>query len=97
MSIFLIQTPRSLPSDRHRMAFWINSHNAFVIKGVLDEYPIESVLKVGWLPHSFFKRKKFQFNDGEIALQALEDAEFVRNNEITIKYLEYDWGLNEQK
>ena len=184
--------PDELPSDKHRMAFWINAYNAFVIKGVLDEYPIKSVLDVGWLPHSFFKRKEFKTKHGEITLQALEneklreafreprihfaincasiscpkllteayraekleeqleaqavifnndksrnyldkgnkvlylshifkwyegdfvkkgegiadyvarylnpdDAEFVRNNEVAIKYLDYDWGLNEQK
>jgi len=184
--------PDELPSDKHRMAFWINAYNAFVIKGVLDEYPIKSVLKVGWIPHSFFKRKEFKTKHGEITLQALEneklreafreprihfaincasiscpkllteayraekleeqleaqavifnndksrnyldkgnkvlylshifkwyagdfvkkgeeiadyvarylnpdDAEFVRNNEVAIKYLDYDWGLNEQK
>lgn len=184
--------PDGLPSDKDRLAFWINAYNAFVIKGVLDEYPIKSVLKVGWIPHSFFKRKEFKTKHGEITLQVLEneklreafreprihfvincasiscpklireaysaekleeqleaqavsfindksrnyldkqnktlylshifkwyegdfvrngegteeyvagylnadDAEFVRNNEITIKYLEYDWGLNEQR
>lgn len=184
--------PRSLPSDKHRMAFWINAYNAFVIKGVLEEYPIKSVRDVGWLPDSFFKRKKFETERGEITLQVLEneklreafreprihfaincasiscpkltkevysaekleeqleaqavsfindksrnyldkknkvlylshifkwyegdfvkngegieeyvagylnadDAEFVSNNEVVVKYLEYDWGLNEQK
>ncbi|KHE92403.1 MAG: DUF547 domain-containing protein [Candidatus Scalindua rubra] len=184
--------PRSLPSDKHRMAFWINVYNAFVIKGVLEEYPIKSVRDVGWLPDSFFKRKKFEIKLGEITLQVLEneklreafreprihfaincasmscpkllteaykaekleeqleaqavsfindrsrnyldrensvlylshifkwyrgdflkraeriedyvagylnpvDAEFVRNNTTTVKYLDYDWNLNEQK
>ena len=184
--------PRSLPSGKHRMAFWINAYNAFVIKGVLEEYPIKSVLKVGLIPHSFFKRKKFKTERGEITLQVLEneklreafreprihfvincasiscpkliteaystekleeqleaqavsfindksrnylekenkvlylsrifkwyegdfikngeritdyvarylnpdDAEFVRNNEVVVKYLDYDWGVNEQK
>lgn len=26
-----------------------------------------------------------------------DDAEFIRNNKVTIKYLDYNWGLNEQK
>ena len=179
-----------LPSDKHRLAFWINAYNAFVLKGVLDEYPIKSVLDVGWLPHSFFKRKEFLTKQGKITLQEIEnvkireafreprihfaincasmscpklltesykagkleeqfetqatsfindksknyldkenrilylssifkwykddfiqngekteayivrylnpdDAEFIRNNKITIKYLDYNWGLNE--
>ncbi|MFQ5962740.1 MAG: DUF547 domain-containing protein [Candidatus Scalinduaceae bacterium] len=184
--------PDTLPTDRHRFAFWINAYNAFVLKGVLEEYPIKSVLDVSWIPHSFFIRKKFKTTHGNITLRTLEneklreafreprihfvincasiscpkllaeaykaekleqqlekqansfinnktknylnkennilylssifkwyegdfikkgekiegyitrylnpdDADYVRNNEITIKYLDYDWGLNEKK
>jgi hypothetical protein len=184
--------PDKLPTDKHRMAFWINAYNAFVLKGVLEEYPIKSVLDVGWLPHSFFKRKEFETKPGKITLREIEneklreafreprihfaincasmscpkliteayraekldqqlkeqalsfvnnkkmnyldkenkvlylssifkwyegdfiqkgekleeyvarylnpeDAEFIRNNTVTIKYLDYNWGLNEQK
>jgi len=184
--------PKNLPTDKHRMAFWINAYNAFVLQGVLEEYPIESVLDVGWLPHSFFKRKKFKTKQGTITLRELEneklreafreprihfaincasmscpkllteaykpgkleqqleeqaisfinnknrnyldredkilyissvfkwykddfvkkgqdivdyilkylneeDSEFIRNNKVTVEYLDYDWGLNEQK
>lgn len=184
--------PDKLPTDKHRLAFWINAYNAFVLKGVLDGYPIKSVLDVGWLPHSFFKRKEFVIKQGKITLQKIEneklresfreprihfaincasmscpkliteaygaeileqqleaqaisfinnksrnyldkenkvlylssifkwykedfirsgekieeyvarylnpeDAGFIRNNKVTVKYLDYDWGLNEQK
>ncbi|MFN3531797.1 MAG: DUF547 domain-containing protein [Candidatus Brocadia sp.] len=184
--------PDKLPTDKHRMAFWINAYNAFVLKGVLEKYPIKSVLDAGWLPHSFFKRKEFVTKLGKITLQKIEneklreafreprihfaincasmscpkliteayraekleqqletqaisfinnkslnyldkgnkilylssifkwykedfvssaekiegyvarylnpdDAEFIRNNKVTVKYLDYDWGLNEQK
>ena len=184
--------PDKLPTDKHRMAFWINAYNAFVLKGVLEEYPIKSVLDVGWLPHSFFKRKEFETKQGKITLREIEneklrdafreprihfaincaskscpkllpeayraekleqqletqvrafvndksknhldkesrifylssifkwykedfvkndekieayiarylnpsDAEFIRNNKVTVKYLDYNWGLNEQK
>ena len=184
--------PDKLPTDKHRLAFWINAYNAVVLKGVLDEYPIKSVLDVGWLPHSFFMRKTFKTQHGNITLRELEnkklrevfqeprvhfaincasmscpklltetykagkleeqfetqatsfindksknyldkgnrilylssifkwykddfiqngekieayiarylnpdDAEFIRNNKVTIRYLDYNWGLNEQK
>jgi len=182
--------PDKLPSNKHRLVFWINAYNAFVLKGVLEEYSIKSVLDVGWLPHSFFKRKEFLTKQGKITLQEIEnvkireafreprihfaincasmscpklltesykagkleeqfetqatsfindksknyldkenrilylssifkwykddfiqngekteayiarylnpdDAEFIRNNKVTIKYLDYNWGLNE--
>ncbi|MDE1889023.1 MAG: DUF547 domain-containing protein [Planctomycetota bacterium] len=184
--------PDKLPTDKHRLAFWINAYNAFVLKGVLEEYPIKSVLAVGWLPHSFFIRKVFETKHENITLRELEnkklretfreprihfaincasmscpklitevyraekleqqletqaisfinnksrnyldrenkvlylssifkwykedfvssgekieeyiarylnteDAESIRNNKVTVKYLDYDWGLNEQK
>lgn len=184
--------PETLPSEKHRLTFWINAYNAFVIKGVLEEYPIKSVCDVGWIPHSFFIRKKFETRHGNITLRAIEnekirkpfkeprihfaincasmscprllteayraekleqqletqakffinnksknyldrengilylssifkwfegdfiknagkieeyiakylnadDAEFIRNNKVTIKYLDYDWSINEQK
>lgn len=65
--------PDDLPSDKHHLAFMINAYNAFVLQGVLEEYPIESVRDVGWLPDSFFKRKKFETKLGEITLQVLEN------------------------
>lgn len=184
--------PDTLLSDKHRLAFWINAYNAFVLKGVLEEYPIKSVLDVGWIPHSFFIRKKFKTKQGKVTLRGIEneklretfneprihyaiscasmscpklrteayraekleqqlddqaryflnnkkknyldkenkilhlssifkwyeedfikkgekieeyvvkylsqdDAEFIRNNKVTVKHLDYDWGLNEQK
>ncbi len=184
--------PDTLPSDKHRLVFWINAYNAFVLKGVLEEYPIKSVLDVGWIPHGFFIRKKFKTKQGKITLREIEnemlreafheprihfaiscasmscpklrteayrteklehqlddqarsflnnrkknyldkekkilylssiftwyeedfvkkgekieeyaakylnqdDAEFIRNNKVIVKYLDYDWGLNEQK
>lgn len=30
--------PTGLPTDRDRLAFWINAYNAFAIKGILDGY-----------------------------------------------------------
>lgn len=64
--------PDALPSDKHRLAFWINAYNAFNIKGVLEEYPIQSVLDVGWFPHSFFIFKKFNTQKGMITLRRIE-------------------------
>jgi hypothetical protein len=35
--------PDTLPSARHRLAFWINAYNAYTLKVVSDNYPIESI------------------------------------------------------
>ncbi len=65
--------PDSLPSDKHRLAFWINAYNTFVLFGVLEEYPIKGVLEVGLVPHSFFRLKKFRTKHGKITLTTLEN------------------------
>ena len=64
--------PDTLPSDNHRLAFWINAYNAFVLKGVVDAYPIKSVTKIGLIPYSFFKVRKFDTKHGRITLDKLE-------------------------
>ncbi|MGR3176704.1 MAG: DUF547 domain-containing protein [Candidatus Anammoxibacter sp.] len=65
--------PDSLATDKDRLAFWINAYNAFVLFGVVEEYPIKSVLKVGTIPHSFFIFKTFKTNQGKITLRKLEN------------------------
>ena len=38
-----------------RLAFWINAYNAYMVKQVLDHYPLESVRSIGLLPFAAFK------------------------------------------
>lgn len=38
-----ISDPNKLKSDESKMAFWINAYNAFTIKAIVDNYPIESI------------------------------------------------------
>jgi hypothetical protein len=35
--------PEKLTSDNEKMAFWINVYNAFTIKVIVDNYPVESI------------------------------------------------------
>lgn len=35
--------PSILENDQEKMAFWINVYNAFTIKAIVDNYPIESI------------------------------------------------------
>ncbi|MBI2923882.1 MAG: DUF547 domain-containing protein [Planctomycetes bacterium] len=46
--------PDLFPEREDRLAWGINSYNAFVMKGVLDHYPISSVKDVGSVPEGFF-------------------------------------------
>ena len=40
----LAQTdPQTLPSDKARLAFWINAYNAYTLKLICENYPIKSI------------------------------------------------------
>ena len=64
--------PDLLETNNDRLAFWINAYNAFVLSGVIEAYPVKSVLKIGTIPHSFFRLKKFKTKNGGITLNKLE-------------------------
>lgn len=64
--------PTSFPTQDHKLAYWINAYNAFVLKGIVDTYPIQSVKDIGIL-NSFFRRKKFTTGNREITLDDLEN------------------------
>ena len=49
-------------------AFLINTYNIFVIKGIVDHYPIDGPLAID----GFFDKKKFKFRGGYITLNDLE-------------------------
>ncbi len=39
--------PTSLPDEASRLAFWINAYNAFTLKLVAQEYPVDSIHDLG--------------------------------------------------
>lgn len=40
-----------------KIAFWLNAYNAFTVKLILDNYPIASIRKIGWLPGAAFREE----------------------------------------
>jgi hypothetical protein len=64
--------PQDFPSREAKLAYWINAYNALVIKGVLEKWPVKSVLDIGFLPHSFFWRKKFVVGGKKYTLNKIE-------------------------
>jgi hypothetical protein len=40
--------PDNLLSDEDKLAFWINVYNAFTLKFIIEEYPIESINDLHW-------------------------------------------------
>lgn len=49
-------------------AFWINAYNACVIKGVLDHYPLKSVMEV----RGFFNKTPYEVAGETLTLDAIE-------------------------
>lgn len=40
-------SPEKLPSEKAKLAFWVNAHNLLTMKVLLDRYPLETVKTVG--------------------------------------------------
>ncbi len=60
--------PTGLPTDRDRLAFWINAYNAFAIKGILDGYsPLTLVGR-----YRYFIAKPYRVGGETINLYDLE-------------------------
>ena len=70
-----LSSPRDFPNRPSQMAYWINAYNALVMKGVVENWPVESVLKIGVLPHSFFWGKKFTVGGRATTLDDIEKGE----------------------
>ncbi len=56
-------------NDAQLLAFYINAYNILVIKGVVDAWPLRSVMEVP----GFFRRKKYTVAGEEVTLQQIED------------------------
>ncbi len=54
-----------------QLAFWINTYNALIIKGVIDHYPTTSVRKIKAFG-GFFSRLKFQVAGEKYSLNQIE-------------------------
>jgi hypothetical protein len=65
------------PSRESRLAYWINAYNAFVLKGVIDRWPVGSVRDIGAI-YGFFWRTKFVAGGASYTLNQIENR-FLRD------------------
>ena len=63
--------PDRFPTRAHELAYWINAYNAFVLKGVVDAYPVGSVKEIKAL-FGFFKRTRFTAGGTPYTLDDIE-------------------------
>ncbi|MEK7465884.1 MAG: DUF547 domain-containing protein [Planctomycetota bacterium] len=65
--------PETFPKREDRFAYAINAYNAYVVKGVIDHYPCESVMKIGSIPDDFFSQFEYPFGGKSYTLKAWEN------------------------
>lgn len=65
--------PAAFPSRASQLAYWINAYNALTISGVVENWPVSSVRKIGFLPFAFFRSKKFTVGGRQMTLDDIEN------------------------
>ena len=63
--------PERFPQRADSLAYWINAYNAFVLKGVVDAYPVKSVRDIK-LFSGFFSRIDFKAGGRTYTLNDIE-------------------------
>jgi hypothetical protein len=74
--------PHLFPDNNARLAYWINSYNSTVIKGVVQYYPVDSIVDVPpptllfFLPRKsgFFFFQRFTYGGTQTSLYYLENS-----------------------
>lgn len=56
-------------SKNEQLSFWVNAYNAFVVKGVLNHWPLTSVKDV----RGFFDRIRYRVGGRELTLNEIEE------------------------
>jgi len=63
--------PRRFATRDHALAYWINAYNAFVLRGVIDAYPVSSVSDIGGL-EGFFGAQTHLAGGEKLTLDGIE-------------------------
>jgi hypothetical protein len=61
------------PTANHQLAYWINAYNALVLRGIIDAYPVESVMDIR-LFNGFFNRTEWTVGGHKMTLDHIENA-----------------------
>ncbi|MDD4976384.1 MAG: DUF547 domain-containing protein [Bacteriovorax sp.] len=66
-------------NESQKLAFLINTYNAFTIKLIIDHYPVKSIKDIGSVFSSPWKKKFFKLFNEEISLDQIEHNK-IRNH-----------------
>ena len=81
LSAYLASLERVCPGEHvswtraQKLAFWINAYNAYTVRLILDNYPIESIREIGFLPSAAFRTDFIPMEKLRGATLSLDDIE----------------------
>ncbi len=64
--------PEYFKSKNEQLAYWINAYNAFILKTVVENYPIESIKDINFIGFTIWLNKNL-IGGEEISFKSLED------------------------
>ena len=64
--------PDKFKSKNERLAYWINAYNAFILKIIIENYPLESIKDIKFIGFTVWLHKN-NLGGEEISFMALED------------------------
>jgi hypothetical protein len=72
--------PKKIVNEKNRLAFWINAYNAYTLKFIIEDYPVESINDLHWgglylgslLGTTIWEDEKIVINGNELSLNNIE-------------------------
>jgi len=64
--------PEKFKSKNEQLAYWINAYNAFILKIVMENYPVESIKDINFIGFTIWLNKNL-IGGEEISFKSLED------------------------
>ncbi len=69
--------PELFPNRNDRLAYWINTYNAFILKKIIDNYPVESIKDINFIGFTVWLSENL-IGGTQISFKKLED-DIIRN------------------
>jgi Protein of unknown function, DUF547 len=65
--------PGLFPDRDAKLAYWINAYNSWILRTVVDHYPITSITKTGRIPYGAFFIMRVTLGEKKMTLRSLEN------------------------
>jgi hypothetical protein len=69
--------PEKFETKEAQLAYWINAYNAFILKLIVDNYPVESIKDINFIGFTVWLKKNL-IGGTKISFKSLED-DIIRN------------------